>query len=78
MKIPSWNFVRVPMLWAHKKNFQLDILTVNVICGIVYFRDIILESSWNVSETTPNVPEIVDGSVSQVEDKSNTFVSGWG
>ena len=39
MRISSWNFVRVPK--------------ANVISGIVYFRDIILESSWNLSETTP-------------------------
>ena len=26
---------------------------MNVIFGIVYFRKIILESSWNISETTP-------------------------
>ena len=33
--------------------FQLEILTINVISGIVYFREIVLESSRNVSETTP-------------------------
>ena len=33
--------------------FQLEILSINVISGIVHFRDIILESSRNVSETTP-------------------------
>ena len=33
--------------------FELEILTLNVISGIAYFRDIILESSRNVSETTP-------------------------
>ena len=37
---------------AHTK-FQLGILTINVISGIVYFHEIILESSWNISETTP-------------------------
>ena len=36
-----------------RTKFQLEILTINVITGIVYFRDIILESSRNVSETTP-------------------------
>ena len=30
-----------------------EILTMNVIFGIEYFRKIILESSQNVSETTP-------------------------
>ena len=32
-------------LGTHTKKFQLEILTVNVIFGIVYFREIILESS---------------------------------
>ena len=38
-------------LGTHTK-FQLEILTINVISGIVYFRKIILEISWNISETT--------------------------
>ena len=29
---------------------QLDILIIYVIFGIVYFHEIILESSWNISE----------------------------
>ena len=33
--------------------FQRDILTINVISGIEYFRKIILESLQNVGETTP-------------------------
>ena len=37
--------------------FQLEILTINVISGIAYFRKIILESSRNVSETTPRLPD---------------------
>ena len=47
IRISSLNFVRVPkgMLWAHVQKFQLAILSVNVISGIVYFREIILESS---------------------------------
>ena len=36
-----------------RTKFQLEILTTNVISGILYFRKIILESSRNVSETTP-------------------------
>ena len=32
--------------------FQHEILSINVICGIVYFREIIFESSRNISETT--------------------------
>ena len=36
-----------------RTRFQHEILTINVISGIVYFRKIILESSRNVSEITP-------------------------
>ena len=36
-----------------RTKFQLEIVTANVIYGIVYFREIILESSREVSETTP-------------------------
>ena len=36
-----------------RTKFQLEILIINVISGVVYFREIILESSRNVSETTP-------------------------
>ena len=36
-----------------RTKIHLEILTINVITDIVYFRDIILESSQNVSETTP-------------------------
>ena len=39
--------------------FQLEILTTNVISGMAYFRKIILESSRNVSETTPWLSENV-------------------
>ena len=39
-------------LGTHTK-FQLDILTINGVFGIVYFRKISLESARNVSETTP-------------------------
>ena len=41
------------MALGTRTKFQLEILTINVISGIVYFREIILESSWNISETTP-------------------------
>ena len=44
----SWNFVRVP-----EAKFQLAILILDVISSVVYFREIILESSQNGSETTP-------------------------
>ena len=36
----------------HKK-FQLATLTINVISCIVYFREINLESSWNINENKP-------------------------
>ena len=35
------------------KKFQLEILAINMISGIVYFREIILESSRSVGETSP-------------------------
>ena len=35
-----------------RTKFQLEILTINVISGIVYFCEMILERSWNVSQTT--------------------------
>ena len=41
------------MALGTRTKFQFEILTINVISSIVYFREIILESSWNVSETTP-------------------------
>ena len=39
-----------------RTRFQLEILTINVITGIVYFCEIILESSENISEITPGNP----------------------
>ena len=53
MRISSWNFVRVPKALGTRTKFQFEILTINVNSSIVYFREIILESSRNVSETTP-------------------------
>ena len=41
------------MALGTRTKFQFEILTINVISSIVYFRKIILESSRNVSETTP-------------------------
>ena len=46
-------------LGTHTK-FQLEILTINVISGIVYICKIILERSRNVSETTPRPSEMSD------------------
>ena len=40
MRISNWNFVRVPK--ATRTKFQLEIITINVISGIVYFREIIV------------------------------------
>ena len=41
-----------------RTRFQLEILTINGIFGIVYFREIILKSSRNISDTTPRpLPE---------------------
>ena len=56
IRISSWNCVWVPKALGTRIKFQLQILTINVIPGIVYFREIILESSRNVSETTPDLP----------------------
>ena len=36
-----------------RTKFQLEVITENVIFDIVYFREIILKSSRNISETTP-------------------------
>ena len=52
MRISSWNFVRVPK--GTRSKFQLEILSINVISGIAYFRELIFESSQNVSETIPS------------------------
>ena len=38
-----------------RTKFQLEILNMNVIFGIAYFREIILKSSRNVSETAPGL-----------------------
>ena len=51
-KLKLYNRAQSRALGAHTE-FQLEILTINVISGIVYFREIILESSRNISETTP-------------------------
>ena len=55
MRNSSWNFVHVPKAKALGTctKFQLEILIINVISGIVYFRKIILESLQNISKTTP-------------------------
>ena len=43
------------MALGTRTKFQLEIITINMILGIVYFREIILQSSRNVSETTPEL-----------------------
>ena len=50
LKLCTW--AQSYALGTHTK-FQLKIFTINVITGIVYFHEIILESSRNDSETTP-------------------------
>ena len=42
-----------------RSKFQLEILTINVISAILYFREIVLESSRNVSETTPKLHDTI-------------------
>ena len=50
MRISSWNLVCAQShALGTRKKFQLEILTINGISGIVYFREIILKSSQNVS-----------------------------
>ena len=51
-KLKLWTCAQSMALGTRTK-FQLEILTINVISSIVYFREIILESLRNVSETTP-------------------------
>ena len=41
-----------------RTKFQLEIFTIKEISGILYFCKIILENSWNVSETKPDCSEI--------------------
>ena len=54
MGISSLNFVRVPkaMDSGTRTKFQLEILNIHVFPGILYFCEIIFESSQIVSETT--------------------------
>ena len=70
MWISSWNFVRVP-----EAKFQIQILIINLINAVVYFRGIMLESSRNVSETTPwcgllKLPSIIFPLVVSCDSKS--------
>ena len=51
-KLKLWTCAQSMALGTRTK-FQHEILTINVISSIVYFCEIILESSQNVSETTP-------------------------
>ena len=48
VRISSWNFART--------KFQLEILIRITISAIHKFNENILESLWNVSETSPRVP----------------------
>ena len=52
-KLKLWTCAQSHALGTRAK-FQLEILAINdVVSGIVYFRDIIFESTRNVCETTP-------------------------
>ena len=51
VRISSWNFVR--MLWAHLQSFSLKFVIRSTISAIHKLGENILESSRNVSETTP-------------------------
>ena len=51
-----------------RTKFQLEILTIDVISGIAYFHKIILESSWNVSETAPSGCEKGNLNLSKIPD----------
>ena len=57
MRISSL-YVPKTMLLSTRTKFQLEIPTINVFSGIVYFREIIIESSRNVSETIPSPQDI--------------------
>ena len=52
-----------------RRQFQPEILTINVISGIVYFRDIILVSLQIVNETTPRLQNF--GVIGQFKYKSH-------
>ena len=56
VRISGWNFVRVHALGTRTK-FQLEILIRTTISVIHKFQENILESSRNVSETTPWISE---------------------
>ena len=49
-----------------RTKFQLEILTINVISGIAYFRDMIFERSRNVSETTSRTSEVSRNGIKKV------------
>ena len=53
------------MALGTRSKFQFEIITINVISRIVYFREIILESSRNVSETTPRYSDIIIATTGQ-------------
>ena len=57
VKLKLCAFAQNDVLGARTK-FQIEILTINMISGIVYFHEIILENSRNVSETTPQEREL--------------------
>ena len=61
MRILSWNFVCAQShVLGTRTRFPLEILNINVIFVIVYFRKIILETSRNVSETILRTPVVMN------------------
>ena len=72
-KIFSWNLSIAEIIWEFqaealcvchalgtRTKFQLEILTINVISGIVYFPKIVLIRSRSVNETNPWCPIVYD------------------
>ena len=76
VRISSWN--TESMALGTRTKFQLEILAVNVISGIVYFHKIILESLWNVCETPPGLyPNHVQASMCKPLWCWNQIIMGW-
>ena len=62
MRISNLNFVCMcPTYDVGHTQFQLKNLLINVFSAVVYFRDIILVSSRNVSETAPCISMLLRG-----------------
>ena len=55
-----------------RTNFQIEILTINVISGVVYFRENVLGTSRNGSETAPRVIIVSGNGLSPAEHQDIT------